>query len=126
MLALAGRDHFHFPALRRRIALIHPEKVAGEDGGLVAAGAGANLEDHVAFVGRILGQQENADVVFHLCDARVELRLLGRGHIRHLASGRQHVLDVAPLAIGLLQPHGGARRGLELGILLRQLHEGFA
>jgi hypothetical protein len=39
------------------VALVHAEQVAGEQRRLVAAGAGADFEDGVALVHRVLGQQ---------------------------------------------------------------------
>jgi hypothetical protein len=39
-------------------ALIHPVEIRGEKGGLVAAGAGADLHDGIAVVVRIAGDEE--------------------------------------------------------------------
>ena len=47
----------------RRIALVHAEQVAGEQRGLVAAGAGADFQDHVALVHRVLRDQREADLL---------------------------------------------------------------
>src|SRR6476661_7661148 len=46
--AFAGRDHLDLPALQAGEALVHPEQIAGEQRGLVAAGAGADFQHHVA------------------------------------------------------------------------------
>src|ERR1700682_3397531 len=54
--AFAGGDHLDLPALQACKTLIHPEQVAGEQGGLVAAGAGADFQDDVAIVHGVLGQ----------------------------------------------------------------------
>ena len=61
--AFAGGDHLDLPALQAGEALIHPEQVAGEQRGLVAAGAGADFQHHVAVVHGILGQQRHADLL---------------------------------------------------------------
>jgi hypothetical protein len=53
--AFARRNHLDLPALVGGIAFVHAEKIAGEERGLVAAGAGADLHDHVALVHRVLG-----------------------------------------------------------------------
>jgi hypothetical protein len=126
MFAVAGGDHFHLPALRRGIALIHPEQVAREDRRLVAAGSGAHFENRVLVVGGILGQQQDADVMLHLLDLCVEVRPLGFRHVRHLAARLDHVGQVAALVIGLLQHPRRLGCGLQVGIFLGHLHEGFA
>ena len=54
--AFAGGDHLDLPALQGGKTLIHPEQVAGEQRGLVAAGAGADFQHHVALVHGVLGQ----------------------------------------------------------------------
>jgi hypothetical protein len=59
--AFGGRDHLDLPALQRGEPLIHPEQVAGEQRGLVAAGAGADFQHHVAVVHGVLGQQRHAE-----------------------------------------------------------------
>src|SRR6201999_4120192 len=58
--AFAGGYHLDLPALQGGKTLIHPEQVAGEQRGLVAAGAGADFEHDVAVVHGILGQQRDA------------------------------------------------------------------
>ena len=54
------------PALRRGIALIHAEQIAGEKCRLVAAGAGADFEDGVALVSSILGQEQDLDILLQV------------------------------------------------------------
>ncbi|OIQ81230.1 hypothetical protein GALL_370110 [mine drainage metagenome] len=54
----AGRNHFHAPTLALGIAAVHAEQVAGEQGGLVAAGTGADFQEDAAFVVGIPGQQQ--------------------------------------------------------------------
>ena len=52
-----------FQPCRRGEPLIHPEQVAGEQRGLVAAGAGADFQHHVAVVHGVLGQQRDANLL---------------------------------------------------------------
>ncbi len=54
--AFRGRNHLDAPALQRGKALIHPEQVAGEQRGFIAAGPGADFQHHVALVHRVFGQ----------------------------------------------------------------------
>ena len=58
VLAGALAEHLDAPALALGVARVHPEQVAGEDRGLVAAGAGADLEEDVALVARVRRDQE--------------------------------------------------------------------
>ena len=52
------------PTLVLGVARVHPVQVAGEQGRLVAARAGADLEEDVAFVVRILGDQQGPHAGF--------------------------------------------------------------
>src|SRR4051812_38624724 len=82
--AFARRYHFHFPALLRGIALVHAEQVTGEQRSLIAASAGADFEDDVALVHRILGQERKPDVLLERDQARFERRFLARRQRAHL------------------------------------------
>src|SRR5262249_58176990 len=53
----ANTDDFDLPALLGGIALVHAEQITGENRSFVAAGAGANFKNDVAFVHRIFWQQ---------------------------------------------------------------------
>ena len=54
------------PALGSGEALVHLVEVAGEDGGLVAAGRRADLHDDVLFIGRIGRDEHELDVLLQL------------------------------------------------------------
>src|SRR5690606_21207765 len=54
VLAFARAQHFDPPALRLGVSAVHAEEIAGEERGLVAAGAGPNLEEEIRVVVRIL------------------------------------------------------------------------
>ena len=69
--AFARGDHLDLPALLGGIALVHAEQIAGEQRGLVAAGAGADFEDDVALVHRVLRQQRQADLLLELVAPRL-------------------------------------------------------
>ena len=49
------------PAVQVGVTLVHAQQVAGEQRRLVAAGAGAHLDDGVAFVRLVARQQEHLD-----------------------------------------------------------------
>ena len=82
-LALARRGDLDLPAAPGGIALVHAEQVAGEQRRLVAAGAGADFEDGVLLVGRVLGQQQDLDVASRSASMRSsQLGQLGLGQRR--------------------------------------------
>jgi hypothetical protein len=56
-LGIAGRDDLDAPALALGVAGVHAQQVAGKQRRLVAAGAGADLEEDVALVVGVAGQQ---------------------------------------------------------------------
>src|SRR5262249_46168157 len=58
LLAGAEGDVLHLPALVTDVVGVHIVQVAGEEGGLVAAGAGPNLHDKAAEVLARVEQQE--------------------------------------------------------------------
>src|SRR6185437_6124938 len=86
-VAVAGFHDAEFPALEVGIALVHAQQVAGEQRRLVAAGPGAHFQNDVLFVGRVLGQEQDADVLLHLGDLRPQLADLSRGHLGHVLVG---------------------------------------
>ena len=55
------------------VAAVHAEQVGGEQGRLVAAGAGAHLEDGALFVGCILGQEVHAQLLLQLRQTGIDL-----------------------------------------------------
>ena len=100
--AFAGRDDLDLPAVLGGEALVHAEQVAGEQRGFVAAGAGADFQDHVALVHRVLGDERDADLVRELLAPRFERRLLGFGERAHLGIGRgvgEHRVEIGDLVL---------------------------
>ena len=121
--ALALGDGLDAPAPERGVALVHPVKVAGEERGLVAAGAGADLEDDAAVVGCVLGQQRDAQPMLQRLDALGQRRDLGFGERAHL--GIRGGIREEPGEIGLLglcgaQFRDGGDERRELGLLARK------
>ena len=106
--AFARRNHLDLPALQRGEALIHAEQVAGEQRGLVAAGAGADFEHDAALVHRVLRQQRDADLLLQRHALLLERGPLDFRKLAHLGIGRRigdQRIDVLDLglrrAIGL-------------------------
>src|ERR1700686_2496539 len=103
-------EHFEAPALPLRVTRVHPEQIGGEEGGLVTAGARADLDDDVALVIRIGGQPQGAKpLVLRLGGGELRLVLLlrHRHHLGvalrmcHLRGFAGSVLGLAPAARGL-------------------------
>ena len=84
------------------ITLVHAEEIAGEERGLVAAGAGAQFEDRAALVGHVARKQGDADIVLEFLNSRSRLVALGLGKLAHL------VID------GRIREHGCYALGLRL------------
>ena len=73
----AGVGELHdleLPAVLGGVALVHAEQVGGEQRRLLAAGAGADFEDGVLLVGRVLGQQHALHGLLELGQALLERR----------------------------------------------------
>ena len=113
------------PTAFRRIALIHPEQVAGEQRRLIAAGAGADLQDDVVVVHGVLGNQRQPDVLLERDAARLDDGLLLGGDGAHVRLGRRirddgveigELGDGRPIRLHLLHDRG------ELGELTGELH----
>ena len=73
-LGLGEVEHLEGPALRLGIAAIHGQKIAREQRRLLAAGAGADLDDGRARIGGILGQKRDAQRLFQIGQFRLEAR----------------------------------------------------
>ena len=63
-------ENLHLPALAFGIARIHAQDIGSKQGCFIAAGAGANLQNHVLFIVGILRNQQELEVavsLFELC-----------------------------------------------------------
>jgi len=69
VLARAFAQGFDAPALGFGIARVHAKQVAGEDGRLIAAGAGTDFQENVAVILRILGDEQALQLEFLSGDA---------------------------------------------------------
>ena len=125
--ALVGGNELDLPALLGGEALVHAEQVAGEQRSFITARAGADFEDHVALVHRVLGQERDLDLRLQRRAPLLQARLLGGRHLAHLGVGLGIVDErVEPLELGdhaAIGFHGVDDRP-ELGELARQLHIG--
>ena len=79
----AGVDRLDLPPLRFRVAGVHAKEVGGEEGRLIPAGAGADLEDGVAAIVWI--RREDGRLEIHLKGhaTSVQLARLGLDHLKH-------------------------------------------
>jgi hypothetical protein len=94
-VGLARRHDLHLPALAFGVAAVHAQQVAGEQRRLVAAGAGADLEEQVALVVGVARQQGALQIGLQLGDAG-------------LAGGEHRVRQCAHLGVGEQFARGGA------------------
>ena len=113
--------------LRGGVALVHAEQVAGKQRRLVAAGAGADFEDGVLLVGRVLGQEQYLDVLPERLDALFDAGQVGLGQRPHLGVGAlvgEHRFEVGAFAFRPEQLPDPRRNILKLGIFGRELDIG--
>ena len=107
------------------VALVHAIEIAGEQGGLVAAGAGADFEDGAVVVHRILGQQRETDLVAERFLARLGLVLFLFGQFAHVAVAGGVVdqrLQIGNFGVGGAIGLDLVHHRPELGEFARQLH----
>ena len=111
MLAISSRspprslsevlEHLDLPAARLGEARVHAEQIGGEQRRLLAAGAGADLEDGVLVVARVPGHEQPPDLAVLRRVLLLEARHLAAGELRelgvalgeHLARARQLLAD---------------------------------
>src|SRR5581483_11143511 len=80
----AQAQRLDLPSMALGVARIHPEQLAGEERGLLAACAGTDLQQHVALVVGIARSDRSADALFELGLAALERRQLGLGQLAQL------------------------------------------
>ncbi len=106
------------PAHALGVALVHLLQVGGEERCFLAAGAGADFQDRRAGVGGVLGQEGEAEGLFHLGDAGLEAGEFLFGEAAHLGVGEHRLGLVAVgegLAVGGDLGHHGAEGGIFAG-----------
>ena len=122
VLAFAGGNNLHGPALALGVAGVHAEQVAGEQGGFVATGAGPHFQEQVGFVARILGHQQQGQLLVEHRQALLGGGNFLLGQFAQLGVGAHGLggLQVA-LGLGVGGQSGGHR--FELGVFLGQRAE---
>ena len=73
------------PAVEFGISLVHSEQFGGEQGGFLAAGAGADFEDGVLVVGLVLGQEQQQHFAIQSDELVAQFVDFGLGEVAHLA-----------------------------------------
>src|SRR5512139_3874406 len=115
-VARALGDELDLPAVPFREARVHAEEVAREEGALVAAGAGADLQEEVLVVVGVLRQQHLLDVGADRLEGGAPGLDLGLGELAHLGVPR-HLLGRGDVGLGggvlaVAGHHGGDLRVL--------------
>ena len=114
------------------VPLVHPEQVPAEEGGLLPAGAGPDLQDHVLVVVGVLRQEQQLQLLRELLLGGLQLLQLALGQLLHVrlqmlvehlpavrllgkipfvpVDDRHDLLELDPLPVHLLPgghvPHG--------------------
>jgi hypothetical protein len=88
---LGAVDDLDAPAARLGVADVHPEELLGEEGGLVAARPGPDLEDDVLAVVRVLREEEDADLLLQRGDGLLQAVGFGLGHLAELVAGGERL-----------------------------------
>ncbi len=114
---IVGFD-FHLPTLALGVARIHAEQVAGEDRGLVAAGAGAHFQEQVAFVARIARHQQQRELAVERLQPRLRSGGFLLGHLAQLGVGA-HRFGSGQVRLGACFLGQRQRHRLQLGELAR-------
>ena len=126
--AFARGHDLDLPALLGGVALVHAEQIAGKQRRLVAAGAGADFENDVALVHRVLGEERDAQLLFERRAPRFELRPFRLGDRRAFRRRSQgsSIRLVDPVELALRRAIGFHRldHRRQLGEFARQLHVG--
>jgi hypothetical protein len=121
--AFRRRKHLDLPPAAVGEALVHAKELAGEEGRLVAAGAGAHLHDGVAVVQRVARHQEALELFREAGGLLVQLGDFGAGHGGHLRIiallGER--AGAFQLLLGGAQAGGGLDRLRELRVLAREV-----
>src|SRR5690606_9985585 len=87
VVALVAAQLFDVEALALRVARVHAGQLAGEEAGLVAAGAGADLDDHVLGVVGVAREHAHADLLAERLEGVPALDELGLCELPHLRVG---------------------------------------
>ena len=122
MFAFVGAHDLHAPAARFGVTAVHPEQIAGKQRRFITAGTGADFDKGVAFIIRILRQQQHLQLLLHLLAFRFRVAQFFLRHFAHFRIVEHHlcsfdiVLHLAPFGIA-------ARHVAQLRIFPRQRAE---
>jgi hypothetical protein len=120
-LGVALRQDLGAPALALAVAQVHAGQVAGEERALVAAGAGADLEEGVAIVVGVLRQQRGLQLGFEALHLGAGGRDLIGGHGRHLGVvGGLHLARLGDVGLALAVALPALDDALHLALLAQQ------
>ncbi len=116
-------EHLDAPALTLRIARVHAEQISTEQRRLITAGAGANLDDDVAVVIGIGGEQNRAQVLVLVvrCRELCLVLLLRHGHHLRIRFRMGHFRRLARRALRLAPATRGLDNLAQFRLLTRQL-----
>ena len=122
---LADAHHLHLPVLVLRVVHIHAVKLRRKQSRLVAAGAGADLQDNVLVIVGVLGEKKNLQLLFQILDPLPGIRQFLLGQLPHLLIGlllqeKQAVLHVL---LGLLILLIGVHQRRQIRLLFHQFAE---
>jgi len=110
--------------MTREKTLIHPEEIGCEQRGFIATSAGANLDDGVAVVERVAGDDERLELLLGRGDALLQPRLLSARLIRHLGVVNENELaNLRELVFVLVESGGQLDDGLQSSVLPSELGE---
>ena len=104
-------EHVDAPAPGLRVPLVHPVEIGGEEGGLLAAGACPDLDNHILLVGGITRKQRQREFALEMLERRGEPLLLlapestQLGVALRIRRGRSRVVEcLRRLAILAVEP----------------------
>ena len=119
-LRLARRQHFNLPALTLGKTRIHAEQVAGKQRRLVAAGAGADFQQHAALVVGVLRQQQLLQFDFEFGQSGLGGGDFLFGKIAHFRVGA-HRFGLGQVVLGLTESVELRDHRVKFGAFARQL-----
>ena len=122
MLALVGIDDLGAPPLALGKTRIETEQITGEDRRLIAPRPGADFQITVVVILRILGQQQDLQLLLDQLDGRLGFGELLLGHGSHLGIiAFEHLEHSRQIGTDLLEALETGDHILELGVLLVQV-----
>ena len=119
-VGLGRVQHLDLPALGLGVAGVHPQQVAGEQGGLLAALAGLHLEDGVLVVGRVTWHEQAAELLLGAWRRSASASASAANVGSSAASSRAAPMSATSSSYSRLAPRIAAQLGVALVELLGQ------